>query len=395
MPGAARHVCCDSAKLVSTMLATAPLIVFADDWGRHPSSAQHLVRQLLGDSAISWVNTIGTRAPKLTVSVLRRGIGKLLQWGAPHSSAAASGPAPQIHAPIMYPGFRTGWQRALNAHLLGRFLDKRFPNLADTVIVSTIPIVADLPERLVALRWIYYCVDDFSKWPGLDSEALLAMEQKFVRRADRIIVAGENLAAAMRSLGRESHLISHGIDLEHWRRERQPAALLNKFERPIALFWGLIDRRLDLAALRRLDQSMTAGTIVLVGPAQDPDPALARLARIRLTGPSSYENLPSLAAQADALIMPYADLAVTRAMQPLKLKEYLATGRPVVSTRLPALSGWEDCLDIADDPGQFAAAVLRVCGGPLPPDQSAARERLQHETWKIKARQFENIVFGV
>jgi glycosyltransferase involved in cell wall biosynthesis len=294
----------------------------------------------------------------------------------------------------MYPGFRSALQRRVNADLLARFLRRRFANLADAVIVSTIPIVADLPERLHARRWVYYCVDDFSAWPGLDSQALRSMEQKFVAQADRIIAAGENLAGRMRSLGRESHVISHGIDLEHWRGGGQPTTLLKQFERPIVLFWGLIDRRLDLEALRALDQSMTVGTIALVGPQQDPDPGLHALARVKLTGPTSYENLPALAEEADVLIMPYADLPVTRAMQPLKLKEYLATGRPVVSTRLPALAGWDDCLDIADNPARFAAAVQLRSGSGPPGSQSAARERLQRESWKIKAGEFVKVLLG-
>lgn len=368
------------------------LIVFADDWGRHPSSAQHLVRHLLSDFAVSWVNTIGTRAPRLSGAGIRRGLEKLLQWGGAHATPPISGPTPRICSPIMYPGFRAEWQRRVNADLLARFLRARFSNLADSVIVSTIPIVADLPERLHARRWVYYCVDDFSAWPGLDAQPLRSMEQKFVHRVDRIITAGANLAERMRLLGRESQVISHGIDLEHWRRGGPATTPLKEFERPIVLFWGLIDRRLALPALRLLDQSMTAGTIALVGPQQDPDAALNALARVRRTGPSSYENLPALAAEADVLIMPYADLPVTRAMQPLKFKEYLATGRPVVSTRLPALAGWDDCLDIVDTAEQFATAVLRRCGAPLPHTQSAARERLQRESWEIKAEEFVNVL---
>ncbi len=375
-------------------LPGADLIVFADDWGRHPSSAQHLIRHLLDDFAVAWVNTIGTRSLKLSSAVIRRGLEKLLGWGRVANTQAELSPAPRVCIPLMYPGFRSRWQRELNADLLARFLRSQFANLADTVILSSIPIVADLPERVQARRWVYYCVDDFSAWPGLDSLALLSMEQKFVARADRIVAAGENSSARMRSLGRASRVISHGIDLEHWRGSHRPATLLRGLQRPIALFWGLIDRRLDVSVLRALDQTMTLGTIVLVGPQQDPDPALDALAHLRRPGPSPYQDLPALAAEADVLIMPYADLPVTRAMQPLKLKEYLATGRPVVSTRLPALAAWDDCLDVTDDPAEFAAAVRRRSGVQLPNTQSAARERLRRESWKVKAEDLVDTLFG-
>jgi glycosyltransferase involved in cell wall biosynthesis len=366
--------------------------VFADDWGRHPSSAQHLVRHLLSDHSVSWINTIGTRAPSLSGATLCRGLEKVFHWGRVRALAPC-GPAPRIYSPLMYPGFRSALQRGVNAGLLAHFLRRHIVQLADAVIISTVPIVADLPERVPARRWIYYCVDDFSAWPGLDSQPLRSMEQKYVARADRIIAAGDNLAARMRALGRESQVISHGIDLEHWRCDGQATTLLDGFERPIVLFWGLIDRRLDLPALRALDQSMSAGTIALVGPQQDPDPRLDTLSYIRRLGPLAYDQLPALGAAADVLIMPYADSPVTRAMQPLKLKEYLATGRPVVSTRLPAVVEWDDCLDVADGPAQFALAVHKRCISGLSGAQSAARERLQRESWKAKAECFVKVLF--
>jgi hypothetical protein len=92
--------------------------------------------------------------------------------------------------------------------------------------------------------------------------------------------------------------------------------------------------------------------------------------------------------------MPYADLPVTRAMQPLKMKEYLVTDRPVVVTRLPAVAGWEDCMDVADDAQEFATRVIARLGAPLPPAQAAARARLANESWRAKAAQFADILFG-
>jgi hypothetical protein len=103
-------------------------------------------------------------------------------------------------------------------------------------------------------------------------------------------------------------------------------------------------------------------------------------------------DLPALAVSASVLIMPYADLPVTRAMQPLKLKEYLATGRPVVVRDLPATRGWADCLDLAGTPEDFAAAVRRRLADGVPAAQRVARARLSAETWKAKAAEFVCLV---
>jgi glycosyltransferase involved in cell wall biosynthesis len=372
------------------------LVVFADDWGRHPSSCQHLVRELLDSCDVAWINTVGTRGLSFDVDLMRRGAQKLLQWG---SRSAADvrrpgGAAPVVHNPRMYPGFRSRWQRSLNARLLSNYLTAKIPRLREAVVVSTVPITADLSTRVDAKRWVYYCVDDFSVWPGLDSGPLQAMEKDLVARADRIISAGDNLAARLKALGRDSEIVAHGIDLDHWTRADGDTSLLAGLPRPLVLFWGLVDRRMDIEAVTELDRRMTSGTIAIVGPQQDPDPRLAKLARVRMLGPSAYENLPALAREAAVLVMPYADLPVTRAMQPLKLKEYLATGRPVVVSRLPAVAGWEDCMDVADSPADFAGQVLARIGAPLPAAQAQARVRLGAESWRAKSARFAQILFG-
>jgi glycosyltransferase involved in cell wall biosynthesis len=219
------------------------------------------------------------------------------------------------------------------------------------------------------------------------------MEEELVVVADRIVVAGDNLAERIRRLGKGSTVITHGIDLAHWTTSPLPSPIFENVERPIVLFWGLIDGRLDVNALKALSRIMTAGTIVLVGPEQDPDPILTKVSRLRKLGSVAYKCLPAIAAAADVLIMPYHDLPVTRAMQPLKLKEYLSTGKPVVVTRLPAVESWKDCLDIGESPDEFASFVQKRVMTGLPVPQSVARERLQQEDWREKARVLRTVLF--
>jgi hypothetical protein len=92
--------------------------------------------------------------------------------------------------------------------------------------------------------------------------------------------------------------------------------------------------------------------------------------------------------------MPYADRPVTRAMQPLKLKEYLATGKPVVVRDLPATRAWADAADLARTAGEFVAAFRARLRTGLPVAQQAARRRLVDEGWERKARAFEALVLA-
>ena len=378
------------------------LIVFSDDWGRHPSSCQHLVRHLLADCSVTWVNTIGTRQPALNVATLKRGWEKLRQWepagrNGGLSSGSSCGPTPTVLNPVMWPSFRGRFGRRVNRTLLGRTLKHNITDSENCVALTTIPIVADLVGSVPLKRWVYYCVDDFTQWPGLDSRTMENMERQLVAKVDDIVCAGEVLQSHVAGLGRQSSLLTHGVDLEHWKTAAAastpcPAALAD-LPRPLVLFWGLVDPRLDLEFLTALSRRLTAGSIVLVGPQQDADARLTSIPRLHCVGPLSYTELPAAAAAASVLVMPYADLPVTRAMQPLKLKEYLATGKPVVARRLPAVEPWQDAMDAVDVPDQFAAAVVERLTAGVPHDQQIARNRLNAEDWTSKAQMLRRVLF--
>jgi len=297
----------------------------------------------------------------------------------------------------MLPWFGSRLSRGVNRILIQKQLRRAVPNLDSSVVLTTLPITADLVGSLPARRWVYYCVDDFSRWPGLDAPTLRTMEDQLIGSVDAIVAAGENLARGIRQRGREPVVISHGIDLDHWAlgsRETEDLPELALAEGPVVMYWGLIDRRLDVAWLRSLGESMQSGTIVMIGPQQDPDPALFEVPRLRLTGPLAYDRLPHAAAAADVLIMPYANLPVTQAIQPLKLKEYLATGKPVVMRRLPSSLDWEDCLFAVDSEKEFVDSVLSCITTGLPSDQKNSRARLHGEEWSSKARAMQSILEG-
>jgi glycosyltransferase involved in cell wall biosynthesis len=386
------------------MAATKPtqLIVCSDDWGRHPSSCQHLVGHLLSEQSTLWVNTIGMRRPRLTLSDIGKAATKLKQWASPQSANAALPDNLRVISPRMVPGFRRPWQRRINARSIAaavkRALDAGEPGAGgQRVVLTTLPITADLVDMIEADRWVYYCVDDFSVWPGLDSNVMQEMEEQLVEKVDSIVCVSETLQQRIKQMGRDATLLTHGVDLDHWSSPAETAAMppwWNQQRQPIFLFWGLIDRRLDATWCAALSTALAQrqGTLVLVGPQQSPDPVISQLGNVILPGPVSYEQLPVIAAAADVLVMPYIDAAVTAAMAPLKFKEYLATGKAVVARYLPATHSWADAADLVADADQFVAAALKRAETGIMPQQEAVRGWLVAESWSEKAIQLGDIL---
>jgi glycosyltransferase involved in cell wall biosynthesis len=387
-----------AAQPLERSTATPDLLVFADDWGRHPSSCQHLVGQILGRRHVCWVNTIATRAPGWGWDTFRRGFEKLRHWMGRGRPAEPPPAGLKVVNPRMWPWMRSSFDRRINRGLLLRQLRPvvGVPHGAEcAVALTTLPIVADLMGRLPVRRWVYYCVDDFTSWPGLDGSALLRLEEIVIRKADVVVAVSRTLQDKMAAHGRAAELLTHGVDLDFWANGVQAPDIpqLDGLQRPLIVFWGLIDRRMDTAWVAALAAKLDRGTIVLAGPEADPDPALLALPRMVRTGSLPFPALPRLAQEAAVLVMPYADLPVTRFMQPLKFKEYLASGNPVVARALPATADWHDAADLAETPEKFVQAVCERLQTGLPPAQREARQRLTEESWQAKARTLENLIW--
>jgi glycosyltransferase involved in cell wall biosynthesis len=299
----------------------------------------------------------------------------------------------------MWPSFRSRFGRSLNRRLLTRALRPATETGPAPVIITTLPLVADLVGQVRATRWVYYCVDDFSVWPGLDGKTLQRMEVELVAKVNVAVAVSETLQSHLAKLGKPSHLLTHGVDLDFWRSavpSDTPPSLrgLESSPGPLVVFWGVIDRRMDVSFVRRLAESLTEGTVLLVGPQDNPDPELLQLPRVRTYPAVPYADLPALAARTAVFVAPYADLPVTRAMQPLKLKEYIATGKPVVVRALPATTPWADCADVVGTADEFASAVLARLRSGVPDEQRHVRKRLEDENWAAKATQFARWVLG-
>lgn len=396
------------------------LIVFADDWGRHPSSSQHLIRELLPQYPTLWVNTIGTRRPRLGLADIKRVYDKVKWQRNPFARVAErvmQEQRPNLHViqPLMYPGFRTPMQRRFNAGRLAKAVNAHLLPSHRHVVITTLPITADLPGRIKADRWLYYCVDDYAQWPGVDLKVMQAMERELLPRMDGMVAVSKVLQKHLQAIDPSASpvIIVHGVEEDLWdgRRRESWNAELNPndplddpfrwYEPPkwvagwrdqrVALFWGLIDSRLDIDWLKQLHQAGAVDQVVLVGPSNAPPDGLNEWTE--MPGNVGRDRLPACAAASNVLIMPYIDAPVTRAMQPLKLLEYLATMKPVVVRDLPATRAWADCCDLADNAQDFVRLVEHRIQTGTPTEQLEARKRrLPGESWTAKAAQLAAII---
>jgi UDP-galactopyranose mutase len=217
------------------------------------------------------------------------------------------------------------------------------------------------PARSGAI--VYDCMDELSLFHAAPP-ALTDRERELFAIADVVFTGGQSLYEAKRLRHPSVHAFPSSVDATHfaqamkWRPEPSDQAAV---PRPRAGFFGVIDERMDLPLLDEVAQRRPELQIVMIGPVAKIDPNdLPRRKNLHWLGPRRYPTLPHYLAGWDVALMPFARNEATRFISPTKTLEYLAAGRPIVSTSIRDVVqpyGEEGLVRIADAPTAFAAAI--------------------------------------
>jgi glycosyltransferase involved in cell wall biosynthesis len=372
-------------------------LVFSDDWGEHPSSCQHLFKILSDLHPTIWVNTVGLRVPGFNLNDAVKSFRKL---SAMMSEPGRDGQnkeqtAPIICIPPMTPFHSPPWLANWNHNSLKKNVLKvlRQQNFDDYTIITTTPSVSDVLSQLGAGKIIYYCVDDFSEWPGMEKQLILDLEGRLLEQTDAVICTSQILYEKFKDYY-PTHLLKHGVDLELFSSQAPVEhRCLDRIPSPRVGYFGNIDQRTDFQFIQKLALALPYVSFVFTGPTQANVSALKMHPNIFFTGAIPYEELPSVVQGWDACLLPYHLNALTRNINPLKLKEYLATGKPVISTPLPDVCELSEFVKIieARNIAGWRSAIDDAISGQWVPDKKALGEFLTNESWTRKADIFLRI----
>lgn len=225
------------------------------------------------------------------------------------------------------------------------------------------PMALGFSRHLRPIATIYDCMDELSAFLGAP-RALQARERELFERADLVFTGGQSLYEAKRDRHPAVIAFPSSIDVEHFGRARaaqDDPADLAALAHPRIGYFGVIDERIDLDLIAGIADARPDWQIVMVGPVVKISPdSLPRRANIHYLGSKPYDALPDYIAGWDVAIMPFARNEATRFISPTKTPEYLAAGRPVVSTAIADVVrpyGERGLVSIADTPAQFVAAI--------------------------------------
>ncbi|ASP39650.1 glycosyl transferase [Bacterioplanes sanyensis] len=365
---------------------TRDLIVFGEDWGGLPSSTQHLIRRLQHQRKVVWVNSIGLRRPQLHWRDIKRAFCKLTARRSPNPNQPQPESTPRIVHPRTLPAPRSALERRLARELLQRQLAPVLhqERLHRPILWTSLPTAVDMAGCLGESALVYYCGDDFNALAGVDHDTVSQREQELVQRADLILAASENLAARFPSA--RTQLLPHGVDYHSFASPAPRAPDLPNDGRPIAGFYGSLSQWIDIELLQQTASALPHWHFVFVGQPVVDISALQRLENVTFLGPRPHGELPSYSQHWQASLLPFRDNAQIRACNPLKLLEYMAAGRPIVSTRFPALSAYPGAVSVVDGVDDMVAALQRAASTTTLDSQQQLAS--QHD-WDRRADQLE------
>ena len=326
-------------------------IVFGEDWQSHPSSTQHLFKQLAKQHQVIWINSIGMRKPTFRLIDVKRVFNKLKSLFLSKrtgSNAKTTNTSQNInltaHTLAVLP-----WHDNVIVRLFNKWIFNRKGFIDDEPIVYwlSVPTAISLISPRERDKVIYYCGDDFSALAGVDHKMVAPFESDLIEKADTIYVVSEFLANKMpRS---KVKMLSHGVDLELFTTQTTKAVELEQINKPIIGFYGSLNAWLDKALLLRLAKDRPEYQLVLIGHLVEDFSDLIKLDNVTHIPAVEHDRLASFSQHWQVSILPFVDNEQIRACDPLKLKEYIATGTPIVTTRFAAVNPYQETILIADN----------------------------------------------
>jgi len=290
----------------------------------------------------------------------------------------------------------------LNAALVWRWIT---PHLRRLKIVKPVlwlyqpehvPLIGRFGERLV----VYHCIDEFTAGTtGHKRRTIAALEAKLLGQADIVFANSLLTYENKRSLNTHTYRIPSGADVGRFAQALDSKTAIHPaiaaIPHPIAGFVGNVNNKLNIRLLAAVAARLSNWQFVFVGQIYpqfvDLQP-LQKLPNVHFLGRFPFAKVPALVKGMDVCLLPYAETEFARYRSPLKLYEYLAAGKPVVSTDHPEAQEFSSWVEIASTPQDFASAVVET----LEHDSTEKRHRRaalgQQHSWDCRVDEMEQAI---
>jgi len=255
------------------------------------------------------------------------------------------------------------------------------------------PLIGNFSEKLV----IYHCIDRFvGGQAGLKRTVMLAEETDLLQKADLVFTHAEGLRQLYQPYTRRPiTVVPSAADVDRFQTVTDIHPEIANIEHPRLGVVGTLDARIDIQLLTNLALSNPLWQLILIGPERPGRIKLSlllRLPNVHHLGARLFGDLPSILNGMDALLIPYVRDELTEYISPIKLYEYLAVGKPIVSVDLPEVRPMKHLIYIAHKSGDFAQTIQHALVDDTLQKQTTRRQEAWNHTWEKRAQLMWSII---
>jgi len=308
-----------------------------------------------------YIEASGLRAPDASVHDIKRIFSKLKKI---FIGARKVSDNVRVYSPLIIPFHKYAFIKRINKFILVYSIKRVAKRLGfkKPILWIVIPhmsvVINNLDEKLV----VYYCVDDFSSLPGVDAKAILEHDVAVTEKADVIFTPSQPLYEKKTKMNSNTYLSPHGVNIDHFakvfNKDIDVPEEMRGFDKPIIGFFGLIERWIDLELIKYVAQAKPQCSIVLIGRVVQDISSFDGIKNVHFLGAHPYDLLPNYAKLFDVAVIPYKLNEQVYNANPIKLREYLAMGKPVVSVRSPEMEKFSDVIYISDGYKEFVDVLI-------------------------------------
>lgn len=360
-----------------------------EDWWYHNRGHydMQMMRELSEVVPVLYVNSIGMRLPRVGEGAmfLRRVVRKLRSY---RRGLVRVRDRFGVFSPVAFPG-RIGaavTPRILPAQV--RRAARRMGITRPLVWVACPPAVQAV-AALDPMAVVYQRTDRFESFLGVDAEQIGGFDRRLRARADLTLFCSSLLYAEEAASCNAARFVDHGVDYDRFADAGQdpgssePADIAGLPRPRVGFIGGIDSHTFDPALFVEVATSLPDVRFILVGACSLPE-GWCPLSNVTLLGQRPYEQVAGYMAACDVLIMPWNSSPWIQACNPVKLKEYLAVGRPVVTTGFKELERYQGFVTVAGTPGEFVGAIRSALAHGR--DPARLRARVRDETWHAKGK---------
>jgi glycosyltransferase involved in cell wall biosynthesis len=372
------------------------IVFFGNDWfGENKTSSHHIAQRLARSHKVLYVECPGLRMPKSNIRDFKKIAAKIEKI---ISKPRKIDEQFWVYTLFQIPLHRFAWIRRLNEKLILFSLKMvmRQVGFIEPLLWFHIPHLFMVPGKLPAKGVVYYCIDNYSALPDVNRDAVQAMDDEMTRKADLVFAVSEPVFNSKKLLAKDLILSPHGVDFDHFNKANKlsqgiPDEVAN-ISSPIIGFWGLIENRIDLDLVAYIAQQHPTWSFVLIGYVEDKHNSCVGIENVHFLGPRKFSELPDFASVFDVTILPYRMDDFFYNCNPLKLREYLATGKPVVTLRNPEVEKYSDLVCIADDYDDFSRKIAWCLDNDTSVMAERRISRMRSESWDQRVENILDVI---